>query len=1061
MNFDNFSSDFFIEHFTDIIIVTDQRGIIQNNNPLASTFFSNNHLKGIKTKDVFQLIDNEGNELYCPVLDCIKKKAIVENSKPAFLTQLKKYVSFKAIPIINQDKAEGCLLIIKDIHNEIVISNELEQKEHNLELLFEGAPLGIAIIDIFGNIIEVNETMVKLLGSPSKEATKSINVLEFKPLQESPLVENINIVLKTRKKVTNTTKYITKWGKLIYVFYQLIPIIEKHKITRLLLYVNDLTPIYEAQEREQLVRNQISLLHQFSYEFNTLNNYFDPFVFIGEKVKVLFPDCTISIHKYHPAKHFFSTEYIYSPKKPINDLIEKYRSQNLKLSYTLKEKLWPKNFEGKLITLTREEFATVSFSLNQEEIIDAIAKSDVKHVYTMGFINNSMLLGNITLFTHQEEKNIEILEVFINQASLLLQRHLNQKLLSQNHRFYKSILNTIEDFIIVLNPSDNIIFANEHLLKFLYENKLPTSILGIHLSDGIPFINTQIIKSLNECKKTKKTQLIQTSCVLNNTFIHCQTSISEFTSEDIPNYIIAIRDVTKLIISEKEISNLTSINQKIIENLSEGILLVDSNNNIKLINKKFKEFFEINDESFVGKDFTNILPLDFKHRALEIIKDIHKNETSHNFEFNYKSADGKQHIFSKEIFPIIENHQLLFILIIFRDITDQKQREINLIESKEKAELSNKLKSTFIATISHEIRNPLNAINGFASLLLKPEVEKDKRDQFVKQINASSLILSRLIDDLIDLTKLETGNLTIINETFFINTLLKELHEQYSQELIIRNKSHLKLIWENALDDDIPLNADKMRLKQILSNLLINAIKYTYDGEISFGYKMYNNSIIFYVKDTGIGIKEEELPNIFKPFRQVEKNYLLEQKGAGLGLAVVKQLVELMKGTIHVDSKPKIGTTFSIRFSYEFYNLIDNKETTQPKQKKKTFNELTVLIAEDDDINFLFLEEMLSDYKIKIIHAKNGQEAVDLFKNNINSIDIILMDIQMPILDGFSATMLIKELKPEVPVIAQTAYAYSTEIDLSKKAGCSDYLVKPIQQELLIEKIATFTSTKK
>lgn len=422
------TSDFLIEHFNEIILITDNKGIIINHNALAESFFKRYPLKGLATKDVFELQNAKGNHVDCPVLKCIYENQTIEHQEPLLLNQNNKYVNIKAIPIIIENKAQGCLLIIKDINQTEKLKSDNQKDRQILSTLFDNAPLGIAVIDTKGNILEINPTMLTILGSPSANATKQINLLQFKPLQETPLPNIFNKVLETKSSVSDTAKYITKWGKLIYVYYQLVPIIQNNEVHQLLLYINDLTPVYNAQEKEMLIKNKIALLHQFSYEFITLNNSYDPYVFIGEKVKTLFPDCTITINKYQPTKNFFVNEYIYSPNKEVQEFSNRLKNNKTLLSFTLPNELWPLNFQGKLIQIPHEDFLTVNFSIKKEELISLIINAQVKSIYSMGFINNSMLLGNITLFTHkEEEENIEILEVLINQASLLLQRHLSQK----------------------------------------------------------------------------------------------------------------------------------------------------------------------------------------------------------------------------------------------------------------------------------------------------------------------------------------------------------------------------------------------------------------------------------------------------------------------------------------------------------------------------------------------------------------------------------------------------------------------------------------------------------
>ncbi|NSW45002.1 MAG: PAS domain S-box protein [Bacteroidales bacterium] len=1060
MNHQNFhvsdTSNFLFQPSSEILIITNQNGIIINTNTLAESFFNRSPLNGLVAKDILSLKTKKGEIVGCPILKCIQENQTIESLEPLLLVQNNKLVTFKAIPINIDKNNYGCLFIIRDINQTEKIKNLSQEDIQNLPTIFKNAPLGIAIIDIWGNILEVNSAMLTILGSPSAEATKQINILQFKPLQETPLIGLFNKALETKNITSDTAKYFTKWGKLIYVYYQLVPIIQDDEVKQIWLYVNDLTPVYIAQEKETLIKNQIALLHQFSYEFITLDNSYNPFVFIGEKVKKLFPDCTITINKYYPTKNLFITEFLYSPKPSVQELSEKLKQKKALLSYTLPQELWPLNFQGKFIKIPHEDFLTVQFSIKQEEIIKLLLTAQVESIYSMGFINNSILMGNITLFTHKEETNIEILELLINQASLLLQRHLSQKKINENHAFYKSILNTIDDFILVVDVNYKIVFTNQPLLQLLANYNYSTSVLGLEIKEAVPFLNQNIYNYLITCKNTKQSQLFQSTSLINNTLVYYQTNISYLsTDQDDEQFIIAIRDVTKLALKSKEVETLTSINQKIIENLNEGVLIVDTDYKIKVVNQPFCDYFEIEKNKLTDTSVINVFPPKFKDKAIEIINNLKQNPTNLYFEFPFENSKGIKKIFSEELHPIIENNKVIFILVLVKDITEQKNRELTLIDSKEKAELSNRLKSTFIATISHEIRNSLNAIHGFAHLLQKADLSDNKRDQYIKQINASSSTLSRIIDDLIDYTKFETGNLQLIFETVFLYDLLKELYEQYQQELLIRNKQHISLVLENTPDDNLPFETDKLRLKQILSNLLINAIKYTYSGKICFGYKIYNNSIIFYVKDTGTGIKEEHIPQLFKPFVQLSSNYTTEQKGAGLGLTIIKTLTELMGGSIHVESKWQVGSTFSVRFPYRHTFTFENT-TTNVEKHCSIARPLTILIAEDDDINYMFIEEMLSEYNFTLIHARNGKEAVELFTEKMEQINLVLMDIQMPIMDGFVATQKIKILKPDIPVIAQTAYAYSTEIEMSKQVGCSDYIIKPIELEVLIQKIEQY-----
>jgi len=383
-------------------------------------------------------------------------------------------------------------------------------------------------------------------------------------------------------------------------------------------------------------------------------------------------------------------------------------------------------------------------------------------------------------------------------------------------------------------------------------------------------------------------------------------------------------------------------------------------------------------------------------------------------------------------------------------------REINkeLKIAKEKAEESDNLKSMFLANMSHEIRTPINAIMGFSDLLLEPKLTPLKIESYVQIINASSLQLLTVISDILDISKIEAGQITMESELIDINNLLKELFLSYKKSFDRKN-IHFTCSCESP-KKRIQAFTDGNRIKQVLCNLLNNSLKFTKEGKINFGYKIKGNYFEFFVTDTGIGIARENHELIFQRFRQVDAADNRINGGNGLGLSISKALIEKMGGIITVKSNLGMGTTISFTIPHINNNNNNLIVASEDKLVQVIGGEgKTILIAEDEVNNYAYIEEILSASKAKIIHAWDGSEAVEYVKSNAN-ISLVLMDIKMKKMDGYEALKIIKKLRPELPVIAQTAYALSRDKAQTLQAGFDNYISKPIAKSKLVELITGY-----
>lgn len=453
----------------------------------------------------------------------------------------------------------------------------------------------------------------------------------------------------------------------------------------------------------------------------------------------------------------------------------------------------------------------------------------------------------------------------------------------------------------------------------------------------------------------------------------------------------------------------------------------------ELVNLKLREF-HVKIKSQGGKKLIE----NFISSGYQLKNSVNEEETK----------DGQKLYVSKNITGIIINDKLISAWGSQSNVTERKKYEEQLKITKEKAEESDKLKSAFLANMSHEIRTPLNGILGFSYLLSKEELRKNQKEKFNKIIKHNGKQLLNIINDILDISKLEAHQLTLYSSTFSLNELIKEIETLYlnNEKLIkkqIKFTTHLGLKTNND-----HIIADRERIMQILQNLINNAVKFTEQGKIECGYEQKGHKLKFYVKDTGSGISKEKQQEIFERFSQEKRNYKQNVDGTGLGLSIAKGLLDLMGGEIWVDSEIEKGSTFY--FTIPLEKAKENKHAENNQQSNPDFSDKTILIVEDDYNSYLLLRTILKEYKCKIIYADTSYKAIENVKKNPD-IDLILMDIRLPQMDGLTATKEIKKIREDVYIIAQSAYAMSEDKEKSIKAGCSDFLSKPIDKAELIE----------
>jgi hypothetical protein len=388
-----------------------------------------------------------------------------------------------------------------------------------------------------------------------------------------------------------------------------------------------------------------------------------------------------------------------------------------------------------------------------------------------------------------------------------------------------------------------------------------------------------------------------------------------------------------------------------------------------------------------------------------------------------------------------------------QDVTENKRREAILKSARRKAEESDRLKSVFLANISHEIRTPMNGILGFADLLQREDLPPEKSQQYAKIIANCGNNLMQLLNDILDISRIEAGEIELKKEDFCINKVVEDLFNFYEPQIREEGKSLSLQMHKSLRDDEAVIYSDRRYLNQILTNLLSNAIKFTHKGGIMIGYNAKRNGIEFFVKDSGEGIAPEMLDKIFEPFRQGEEILSRKYHGSGLGLAIAKSYAELLGGYMWVESEPGTGTTFYFTLPYSRNSSLKLKTSKAPDKSDYNWKGKKILVVEDSRISYMLLENLLEETGAEVFRAESAGESIDMVKT-IENLDLVLMDVRLPDFTGWEASKIIKKDRPELPIIVQTANASADDKIKTFQAGCDAYLTKPIIKKIFYETIA-------
>ena len=638
----------------------------------------------------------------------------------------------------------------------------------------------------------------------------------------------------------------------------------------------------------------------------------------------------------------------------------------------------------------------------------------------------------------------EKIRILFAEDVLIHHRMSVEILRKENIIFDFALVETREDFIAALGDfNPDLVITDYQMPSFTGMEALQ---LTLAYDPSIPVII--LTASISEDVAVECMRLGATNYVLKENLIRLPFSVNEAIKKKLAQ-IENNKAILALMESESKLHTITTA-------AGDAIVMMDNQGLISFWNPAATLIFGYTEQEAIGKALhTLITPPEFYQQFADNFPKFQVtgqgNAIGQTQELEAMRKDGSRLYISLNLSAVKIKSQWHAVGLI-ADITTRKKAARELIAAKQKAESSDRLKSAFINNISHEVRTPLNGIIGFADLVTKPDISDEEKLSFITMIKASSKRLLDTMTSYMDISMIVTGNMQVQQKPFDLHHFLKRMFDQHIPMCDIKNlKLNLQL---PNLSDSLVINDDKSIYTKVFSHLLDNAVKFTREGAISFGYTRQGDQNHFFVTDTGVGIRDEIQPVIFEQFMQEEETNTRAFDGSGLGLSIVQGLVRLLGGEVGLASEKGRGTTFFFHIPCEEVFEKNIQAAPIPSQEKRA-GKPVILVAEDDEANYLFLKTVLRRLGYEVIWASDGHVAVQMAEEH-PELSLILMDIKMTEMDGFTATKLIKSTRPDLPIIAVTAFAMSGDEQKATDAGCNDYIAKPIMEDRLIQKISSF-----
>jgi PAS domain S-box-containing protein len=997
----------------------------------------------------------EDPSLRYDLLEKLKNKGAIKNYEVNLVSK-----NGEKVPILssshfiynNAGEPIGIEGTLTDITERKKAEEKLKENEEKYRSVVENAPAGIFIVDNNSHFIYCNERLSKILGYSRKE----IMGMDFRQLLDEKSKELVTDRYKRRQQGEKVPPHydvgvIRKDGEQRQLEMRVSIIKNKDGITNTIGQVLDITEKKAA--REDLAKKE-KKLKESEQKYRSLTNQLPVGVYrtTVDGRFIYFNQALANILEYNE-KELYN---IYVP-----DLYKDEIERKKGIEYLKKH--------GKGTT--------------QREIV-------------LKTKNGDELIVNDHINAVVDEKGT--IQYFDGVLEDITERKKTEQALKESEEKFRQLAQTTSTAIMVYQ-SDKWVYANpaaERISGYSLEE-----LQNMYYWEFVAPEHQKMIKERGE--KRQQSQSVPSGYEFkiinakgNIRWVYLEGSLMEYNGK--PAGLISVIDITKMKRTEqklkeinKELRNaekklitkneaLKEINQQLeeqkqeleqakeeaekneakskslLEAIPDMIFVFDKKGNIIDYHAEKKDFLYTSADKFMNQNVDDILPENIALLSHEKIKKV--LETGKVEEYEYElNLQNKNYIFESRMVKLDQNSTLAIV----RDITETKEAQQELIKAKEKAEESDRLKSAFLANMSHEIRTPINGIVGFTQLLRDQDYSKEEQNEFLDIIDTNSNQLLQIVNDIIDISKIEANQLEIKEKTISLNKLMDELYSSYQMELKRNYKSNISFNVQKSLPDgDDHIKTDGIRLKQILSNLLSNAIKFTEKGEIEFGYIVQEDErFLFYVKDTGIGIPKDKHKMIFNHFRRAHESKSSKFGGTGLGLSISKKLVELMGGLIAVDSEEDKGSYFYFTLPVKSKATPITKEEKQQPKSTYDWQGEKILVVEDNPPSQRFIKEILKNTNSEIFLAEKGEKALEVFKTE-KDFSIILLDIKLPDKDGVQIAREIRTFDTKVPIIATTAYAMENDKRTALENGFNAYLTKPINKHRLLKIIDSYLKEK-
>ena len=982
----------------DAVIITDNKGRIQNLNPKAEelTGWNESEASDRQIEEVFIIIDEiTRQEIESPVKKALRNEFINRAQNHILLKSRNGKripISESAAPIISEDsQITGAVLIFSDQTLERKRQASIIESKENYRHIFSDNPQPMLMFNPETFAIIEINDATIAHYGYSRTEFSSMTIMDLHFYEDIPQLMQYLTTFQQNKNPSGVLRQVKKDGKILFVNITAYQGIYNHMPVVHVL-INDITGLKKTQNALSESEARVHLILDFMME-----------------------ECQIVGFNWE-CKYFNNLTYV---PKQIN--------RNSLIGKSILE-IWPDIQKTKFFPAINQCLVDkISSHVDNEPIV----REGKTHWYNFNIqsIPEGALILAVDITTRKE---------FAQSLMLSEQKFRN---LFDNHSAVKLIIDA---------ETGQINDANLAACSFYGWTK--EQLCKMYVSQIILLSHEELAKKFNDIKVHSNVHFDITNRLKDGSLREVEVFNSLILISGKQYIHSIIHDVTEKKQAEQQVNILI----RSIEQSPVGMAITDALGYVEFTNPKLTELTGFSKEEIIG-NIPQILRRDDEHFSLShSILECIQSGKQWKGAFHDTKKNGESYWENIAVSSITNGSgDITHYILVYEDISEQKEMLSQLIDAKIKAEESDHLKTAFLANMSHEIRTPMNGILGFMDLLQQPDLSGDQRDEYINIVKLSGDRLLNTINDIINISKIEAGQNTLYSNVTDINQLISEQYDFFKHEAAEKSIRF-------SVTSLLPLThkliiVDNGKLTSVLSNLIKNALKFTKQGFVIFGCTITNNMIEFFVKDSGKGIPAQKLNSIFERFVQADYSIAREYEGSGLGLSIAKAYIEMMGGKITVESEINKGSSFSFTIPYQQAMPIHTEANPPNQRKLEMANEKTVLIAEDDDISFVYISKILSSSNIRLIRAFNGSEAVDICLDN-PSISMILMDIKMPVMDGFQATRLISQNNNNIPIVALTAYAFSDDKQKAIECGCVDYLSKPVGKEKLLEIINKYTS---